>query len=263
MYTEERKAEILKLLERDGKVSVFSLAKKFKTSQETIRRDLNYLEKKGALSRTHGGAISCLVKDGVAGGIIKEYPESIRRAQQQSEKQLISAEMAGHISDGDTIYIDNSTTCLFLIDALPKDIHINVITNSIRFLYDAAQLECENISFICIGGAFNPRNMSTYQDGMIASTLAADIFPDKCIISCAGINDKRGITDGSAYEVSQKRKYMEAADKVYLLIDHTKIGKTGQFALDDGSGIDCIITDEPIDKKKLKLAKNIEVIVAK
>ena len=65
MYSEERKAEIIRILDENGKVSVEELADKYQTSRETIRRDLKDLEAKGALTRTHGGAVPRKVYDGI------------------------------------------------------------------------------------------------------------------------------------------------------------------------------------------------------
>ena len=49
MLTEKRQEEILKQLETKGSVTVQELTEYFKASESTIRRDLNVLDKKGAL----------------------------------------------------------------------------------------------------------------------------------------------------------------------------------------------------------------------
>lgn len=57
MFNEQRQKEILKVLEEQGRISVEELSKSLKVSPSTIRRDLEELEGKGLLKRTHGGAI--------------------------------------------------------------------------------------------------------------------------------------------------------------------------------------------------------------
>jgi len=57
MFNEQRQEEILKVLEEEGRVSVEEMSKSLKVSPSTIRRDLEELEGKRLLKRTHGGAM--------------------------------------------------------------------------------------------------------------------------------------------------------------------------------------------------------------
>lgn len=261
MYSEERKAAIIKYLERDGKVSVAGMADLFSASRETIRRDLRDLEEKGVLSRTHGGAIPRKTKDEISGSVITEYPESVRGIRNSQEKERLCKEVASRIKDGDIVYIDNSTTCLYVVPNIPSKLHVTIMTNSLRILTEAVQYDYSNKTFFCLGGSFNPRNLSTYNNSLLPKDNLG-FYPDKCILSCTGISNDRMITDGSIFEVATKHKYMESSTEVYLLADHTKIGKDGQFYLDDGSEVDYLITDEPVDPGKLSVPSNIKVIVA-
>ena len=56
MLTETRQDEILQMLEEKGSVTVQELTEKFRTSESTIRRDLNALHKKGALIKCSAGS---------------------------------------------------------------------------------------------------------------------------------------------------------------------------------------------------------------
>src|SRR5690554_5049807 len=106
MYNVERKAEIINLLEKQGKVEVKSLARQFQISKETIRRDLAELEREGILTRTHGGA----VYNQTGRGAGYEYPVSVRGIQRYHEKNAICRYAAEFIQDGDTVFVDNSST---------------------------------------------------------------------------------------------------------------------------------------------------------
>ena len=249
MYSEERKAEILKHLESDGKVSVIEMAELYKTSKETIRRDLKDLEAKGVLTRTHGGAIAAAAT---------EYPQQIRGVRNSAEKEKICRKAASFIRENDTVFIDNSTTCLYIVQNLPPEINITILTNSLRLLTEAAQNERSNINFYCLGGTFNPRNLSTYNDSLILKDRM-EFFPNKCILSCAGISENRKITDGSMFEVATKHMFMEKSNEVFLLADHTKFGYEGQFFLDDGTNVDFLITDRKPDINPL--AGGVELII--
>ena len=260
MYNIERKIEIIKSLEKEGRVSAAELAKRFGTSKETIRRDLCELEEKGVLKRTHGGAmLSNKFSD--MDSLVREYPESVRGIRNSEEKKALCKKAASFIQDGDIIFIDNSTTCLYLIPNIPAEYHVMILTNSLRLLTEAVNYDCTNKTFYCLGGSMNPSNLSTY-DSAISSKDKMDFYPDKCIVSCMGVSSERMFTDGSYYEIGTKQKFMEQSSEVYLLADHTKIGTDGQFTLDSGEHIDFLITDEKNAKKKVKLSSNIKVITA-
>ena len=52
MLNEERRRLILEILNRDGRVLVGDLAKQFRTSQVTIRKDLDILQAQGRIHRS-------------------------------------------------------------------------------------------------------------------------------------------------------------------------------------------------------------------
>lgn len=54
---EERRNEILKELDRKGRVKVTDLSKEFGCSEVTIRNDIKAMDIEGVLKRTHGGAV--------------------------------------------------------------------------------------------------------------------------------------------------------------------------------------------------------------
>ena len=57
MMAEERRTQILKILRANGRVKVDELKRRFRTSAVTIRNDLNELDQKGLVQRSHGGAV--------------------------------------------------------------------------------------------------------------------------------------------------------------------------------------------------------------
>ena len=159
MYNIERKSAILEMLEQNGNVDVNTLAEKLDISRETIRRDLHDLELKGALTRTHGGAVLNKVSDNISG---IEYPVAIRGIQKVYEKKAICQKAASFIKNGDTVFVDNSSTLLYLPKFIPSDLTLTIITNSIQFLLEASKYKNMNQTFICLGGVFKQSNLSLY-----------------------------------------------------------------------------------------------------
>lgn len=247
MFSIERQSLILEQLEQEGKVDVRALAARFSTSSETIRRDLREMEATGILTRTHGGAVLSSIKrsDGY------EYPWMARGVQKYDEKQRICKEAAGMVEDGDTIFLDNSTTTMHLLHYVPRDIKFSVITNSIQIMLEAGRLNNNNIVVIGLGGVFNVKNYSL--TGMFSKTVAQNFFPDKSFMSCRGIDENAGMTDGSILEVEVKQDMLSRSKQFILLADHSKFGLVGSVFIGGLDEIDCIITDSKASPEQLKM----------
>jgi len=258
MYTIERKSEILDLLERDKKVDVSKIAARFGISKETIRRDLRDLEQEGLLTRTHGGAVlnSDTRKEN------SEFPLRVRGMRNSEEKNKICQRAAQLIQDGDTIFIDNSSTTLHLLKYINRNMHVTVITNSIQVLLESAQIDNSHILLISLGGIFRPSNISTY--GNISIEAGKTFYPNKAFISCSGIHPTTFLTDTSVYEVETKRSMMQQSTQTYVLADHTKFTKGGTVFVSDFSPITAIITDNGADPELLQFlnAYDVDLIIA-
>ena len=125
MLAPERQKFILDELTRDGAVTVSRLALSLGVTEETIRRDLEKLEKTEALRRTHGGAVPIE-------GTSYELSLEKRKATNVEAKQKIAEIAANYVFSGDTIFLDASTTTFFMAKELKNLKNITVITNSLR-----------------------------------------------------------------------------------------------------------------------------------
>ena len=252
MYTIERKAEIISLLEKNNKVDVNVLAEMFGASKETIRRDLRELAADGFVKRTHGGAVFTESSKGV-----QEYPLLVRGVQRFEEKNIICKRAAQYICDGDTIFIDNSSTTSNLLKYIDKSLRVTIVTNSIQLLIESASLKNNNLLMICLGGIFRSTNFSMY--GSISQANAKSFYPDKAFVSCKGINPNTMLTDSSVYEVDTKRQMLSLSKEVYILADYTKFSEVGTVGLSDFASVKTIITDEKADVSKLKYLDRYDV----
>lgn len=249
MYSQERKARIIDMLGEQSSVSVSMLAELLQASKETIRRDLSALEAEGILSRTHGGAILNANTPNVGTAakygdsiLNNEYPFVQRHARNIPAKKKIAQKAAALIEDRDTIFIDNSSTTLFLLDYIPRDLHLTIITNSIKVLLESAKLENPNLSLISLAGFYNCNNYSVYGSRTIKSAM--EFYPDKAFFSCTGVSLNKLLTDISLNEVDTKQAIMDKSRESYLLVDHTKFEVDGPFFLSGYEKIDYIVTDK-------------------
>jgi len=257
MYSIERKAEIISMLELNSSVDVNKMAAYFKNSKETIRRDLRELEAEGVVKRTHGGAV---LAENVKN--LKEYPLMVRGIQQFDEKNAICEKAAGLILNGDTIFVDNSSTCLNLLKYIDNTIHVTIVTNSLQLLMESAKLNNPNLLFICLGGVFNNSNFSIY--GNIALENAKAFYPNKVFVSCAGLSKEKKITDNSVYEAETKRFMVEQSKETVLLADHTKFTNNGSVYFIGINQVSTIVTDNKtkIEEKSFIHKYHVEILVA-
>ncbi len=257
MYNIERKSEIINILEKAGSVNVSFLANKFGTSKETIRRDLNEMEEEGVIRRTHGGAV--LSQPSTPNTPVEEYPLTVRGIQRFQEKNQICKLAASYIKDGDIVFVDNSSTTMYLTKYIPAELHVTIITNSIKILLESAKTSKPNHMLICLGGIFNSSNLSVYGSSSLKN--AEIYYPNKAFLSCAGIGQQNILADSSIYEIDTKRMMIDRAPEVFILADYTKFQKTSQIFLCTISDVNYIITDSKtteesisyLDKSNLKL----------
>jgi len=247
VYSVQRQSLILEMLEEEGQVAVNNLAKQFSISKETIRRDLRSMEKSGILTRTHGGAVP--MEKTFSQGY--EYPLFAREIKKYDEKKRICKGGAKLLEDGDTIFLDNSSTTMNFLRYIPNDIRLTVITNSIQVLLVAGDAKNKNINIVSLGGLLNIKNYSV--SGMLSNSYAKSFFPDKAIMSCRGITEKSGLTDASFLEVEVKRMMIDNSKKLIVFADHTKFGLVGAINIGAISEIDTIVTDSKVEREKLQM----------
>jgi len=252
MYKIERKSEIISILEQSGKADVGELSVLLNASRETIRRDLQEMEDSGILKRTHGGAV--FARNHPDASI--ELPVAAREIQHSAEKDAICRKAASLIREGDSIFLDNSSTCLYLLKYIPPKMNVTVITNSVKLLSESAIHASPSHLIICLGGIFHASNHSLY--GNTALKNAADFYPSRAFMSCSGIRPGN-VTDASILEVDLKRFMIERSQEVVLLADHSKFTRSGQVFLSDFSGIDALVTDDKTTKEQTEFLSGTDV----
>ncbi|MBN2072603.1 MAG: DeoR/GlpR transcriptional regulator [Actinobacteria bacterium] len=248
--TEDRRNQIVDMLTKKGRVRVNVLSKLFDTSEVTIRNDLSGLEKMGLLERVHGGAIS---------SYRAYYNMSIqeRIKTNEEEKRKIAIGASGLISDGDTLLVNSGTTTLFTVQELRSVKNLTVVTNSILIAQEAGHYR--NIHVILLGGNIDHRNQFTYGDDTI--NQLSRYRADKLVLSVDGISMGNGITTFSHLETEVCRQMSERVNKIIVVADYTKIGRTSFSYIKPVDGLDILVTDKKADRDELnKISKrNIEI----
>ncbi|WP_423802496.1 DeoR/GlpR family DNA-binding transcription regulator [Neobacillus sp. SAB-20_R2A] len=250
---EERKTTIMESLEKEEKVQVRVLANLLHVSDETIRRDLDRLEKEGYLKKVYGGAIKNKIHSW-------ELPFDEKTTINQKEKQAICKAAADLVEDGDIIMIGNGTTPLDMIPFLADKQDITLITHSVPVML--AAMDSFKGRVIFIGGEIE-RNQK-YMSGPLSERMLEMLRADKAFVCAGGVSIANGITDYDISGSSISRKMMERAEEVIVLADHSKFGKTTFAYMCSITDASRIITDQscPDEWKKIVAARGVELIVA-
>jgi len=243
MLSETRRTKILEVLKFQGSAEVKNLSEILDVSEATIRRDLNMLERKGLLQRTHGGAISLIQK-----GTSFEPPYFIHKDRFIKEKQNIGMKALDFISDGDTLIMDASTTTLQIARFLQGKNNLTIITNGVDILNELS--DKEGIVVMSTGGNLNKRSMSLV--GPVAEQFLREVHADKLFLGISAISLKEGVTAPNIQEAHIKKAMIMAAREIIAVTDSSKFGKVNLFSVAPVSVLHRIITDRKIPEKDRK-----------
>ncbi len=247
----ERQLLIRKQVDGQGSMTVTELSERLGVSEATIRRDLEEMQTRGLIYRTHGGAVQ-------VERALREPPIIQRLKEQSEEKQRIGMEAARLIQDGETIFLGSSTTVLEIARHLPNTLHLKVITNSIPIINELASNS--KIELIVLGGTLRPSELSL--SGYFAEQMVQDFRADKVFMGIRAIDLNSGFTNDNLQESILDRKIMTMAPKVIIVADHSKFCRVSTVVVGPVTNADIIITDQqtPFEIVEELRRLNIEVI---
>lgn len=209
-------------------------------SEATIRRDLEWLEQKGILERTHGGAI-------LNQRMIFEQEYQQRAQHHPEEKKRIGELAASLIEEGDIVFINSGTTATQVLQHIRGDLRISVFTNNVSAVIELGD---PIFHYYLIGGEFQPRSNSIA--GRFAIENLKQIYANKAIIGVDGISIKHGCTVPTNPEAEVVRQMIERTKgPVIIVADHSKWGVVSNFQVAAIDEIDMLVTDERFDRSAL------------
>ena len=216
MFALERQKKILEILGAEGSVSVSSLSEVLDVTEETVRRDLEKLEKQECLRRTHGGAVP--MEEGTY-----EISLEKRKLINVEAKQKMAREASKYVMPGDTIFLDSSTTTFFMANELKAMKNITVITNSLRVVAELAGVE--HIKVISVGGVVSGNQ--SFVGSLAENSIAENYFASKMFFSSKGLTADAGILESNEQECGIKQKMIQNSNTRYYLCDKSKMGSVG------------------------------------
>lgn len=251
MFAVERQKRILETLRTDGSVWVSKLSQELGVTEETVRRDLEKLEKQEALVRTHGGAIPVDESN-------REMSLEKRKYLNTEAKERLAKEASKYVVPGDTIFLDASTTTFYMARELKNLKDITIVTNSMRIISELAGYQ--NIRVIGIGG-FASANQS-FVGSLATSYIEENFFANKVFFSSRGITLNGGILDSNEGECGIKKCMLKNSDSKFYLCDKSKIGRVGFAKLADFSEIDHFITEKPLSSDIANVLEDLKIKIS-
>lgn len=206
------------------------------TSEATVRRDLEWLEREGVVERTHGGAI-------LSQRLTSELEYMLRAQKHPEEKRLIGKMAASLIKDNDVVFINSGTSTTQVIRHIRANAGITVFSNN---LYAALEMGNAGFEHYLIGGEFQSQSNSV--TGRFAIDNLSQVYANKAILGVDGVSLLHGCTVPSNSEAEVVRQMIERTQgEIIIVADSSKWGVVSNFVVATIEEIDKVITDEEFD----------------
>lgn len=244
MLNEERRRAIVDLVNREGRVLVGDLSRRFQTSQVTIRKDLELLHEQGQLHRSHGGALPA--QDGALEDPTLREKEQLHR----KEKLRIATAAARLVKEGQVVILDSGTTTTAIARALRGYRNLTIITNALNI---AAELSGTTIDVILTGGTLRKNSFSLV--GPIAEETLRHLNADLLFLGVDGFDVHYGLSTPNLLESKVNRVMVEVAKHRIAVCDSSKFGRRSLSLIVPTSALHEVITDHGVPKSDLSALK--------
>lgn len=241
MLLDQRRQNILSVIESNGFVSLQQLAERVGVSDSTVRRDLEYLEKIGQIRRTRGGAA-------YVGDSLSALDE--RAVQSLPQKQAVGRAAAGLVQSGEAILLDGGTTTLEVARNLVGK-SLQVVTNSVHVVNLLANQP--QIELVVIGGYVYPKTGVAL--GSMATASLANVHVRRLFMSVGGITE-RGLYNSNTLLAETEQAMLAAAEEVIVVTDSSKFGHGALAHLCGLERVHRVVADSGISAEWKNLLSN-------
>ncbi|MGX7263334.1 DeoR/GlpR family DNA-binding transcription regulator [Enterococcus crotali] len=205
----QRIQQIENHIQQQGSISLDELCRVFNVSKNTIRRDINVLEKRGTLKKVYGGVVY------VENNLVSFENRNIHN---QKEKEAIGARAALLIEENDLIYIDSGTTTSQILNTVDPELPFTLLTNNLDIINLAAEMK--NVQLILIGNSYKRKTRSFV--GIEDEAVVTRYNINKAFMAATGVSITSGLTNSDLMEYRIKKMIVQRAKDIYLLADSSK-----------------------------------------
>lgn len=234
---EQRRTEIVNLVNRDGSVTFARLKEAFpQVSEMTLRTDLKVLDQAHRLVRVHGGAKSVTYVVGTDDIL------SRRETRNPGEKEMIAKKAVALLRPNDVIFLDSGSTAMAFARQIPDEDFL-IFTTGIDCLHQLVQLKRAKIHIL--GGEINPASMCV--TGIRALLALQNIRFDVAVLGTTGYTAQEGFTCGGESDAAIKAAAIRQSERTVMLMDSSKVGLASTFTFGKLEQLDTVVTDDGID----------------
>jgi DeoR family transcriptional regulator, aga operon transcriptional repressor len=253
MLIDERRQHILELIQKNGRALVGDLSQELEISQITIRKDLEYLQSRGLIQRSHGGALR------IQSSTLVDPTLQEKQKQHSEEKQRIAAAALKMVEEGQCIILDSGTTTTAIAQGLKRFSQLTVITNAVNI---AAELAGTDFEVILVGGSLRKNSFSLV--GPLAEDNLEEMHADILFLGVDGFDLEVGITTPNFLESRVNRAMVKAARRVVAVCDSSKFNRRSLSRIVPPGAVHHVITDHnlPHEIAEGLKAQNIDVTLA-
>ena len=251
VLSEERRRAILDQINREGRAVVSTLAAKFGISEVTIRQDLEALDRRGLVHRTHGGALP------VRTAALLDPSVQEKARQHRKEKQKIAAAAARLVKEGQSIVLDSGSTTTALAHSLRHFRQLTVITNAVNIANDLAGSKVE---VILTGGILRENSFSLV--GPLAEETLRGLNADLLFLGLDGFDPRVGPSTPNLLEAKVNRVMMEISRRTVAVCDSSKFARRSLSLIAPTAKVHQVITDRNISEADLRVLREAGVKVA-
>lgn len=215
MNYSRRHADILKIIQEEGTITITRLAEKLGVSLETVRRDVKPLARDGSVLKMHGAI-------GLP-SVVGEAPFERRMREQADAKRIIARLVAATIHDGESVMLDTGTTTSFLARELLNHRRLTVVTNSSDIARTLATVNGNKVYMA--GGELRSDSGASF--GVSAIEFVSRFSVDHAVITAGAVDAQHGIMDYVLEEAEFARVVLTRGKRSVVVTDHTKFGRQG------------------------------------
>jgi DeoR family transcriptional regulator of aga operon len=254
LLVEERRRKIIDLVEKQGRVTVEELVKRFTVSAVTVRGDLDALSRAGAVVRSHGGALKRI-------GALQDIPIGVKETLHHGEKVRIGYAAAQMIGEGETVMMDSGTTTAEIARQIKflKLKSLTVITNALNIAMEVAAQP--NVRLIMIGGIL--RQMSYSLVGPHAEQILQGLHADRLFLGVDGLDPDIGLMTPDVLEARLNALMIQVSREVVVVADAAKFHRRSLSVIAKLDAVHKVITDSavPVESVALLRARGVDVLV--
>jgi DeoR family transcriptional regulator, fructose operon transcriptional repressor len=254
MLAEERRFQIREILAAQRTVSASELCEILKVTPATIRRDLAALQQEGLLLRSHGGAVSRMSSTN-----FQPSYDALLRSNSEEKRQIARA-AEKLVLDGETIFLEGSTTVFELARQLVHRRRLTVVTNSPTIVCELQR--SPGVTVLCTGGDLQKDTF--YLSGEWAQRALSEMRLDKAVLGVSAIDSQYGISTASHAEAQIKKMLTKAAKTRIALADHGKFGKQSFAFVGPVTDLNILVTDSGTEEQQIKDLRDagVQVLIA-